>query len=782
MLQALTWLLAIEVITLAAAPFAFVAFSRLPDRGLSLAKPFGLLLLGYPLWLLGSLHILPHSTAGIMALIAVMAIAALFLTRWRAPEIRQHLRQHWRVILLTEAVFLVFFVGWVIYRSYDPDITSTEKPMDFAFLNANMAATYFPPEDPWLRGLPISYYYMGYMLWGALAKLTGVASGAAYSLALALVAGMAGAAAFGLSYNLLRLARVTVPRAMVAALSAPALLLLAGNLVGGLEFVRARGWGSDGLWSWIGVKGLAASSNAPSLIPSESWWWWRSSRVIDTLRSGCDAAAPASGCSMDATITEFPFFSFLLGDLHPHVSALPFLLLAVGLSLEVLAGRPLTGRMALGRGIPWLIAAGVSIGALGFLNTWDLPTGLALFGGAALLIAYRTSPGWRPMLRKAAPPIAIVGAIAVLAYLPQYLNLSTQVSGLLPVHPVASRPIHHFLLWGLFLFIAFPLAVLQLRRAVNAGRPRRSRLLLAAAAPLAPFALWVAWQLVASAGAGIIFERLLNLLPWMLLLSAMVYGLLTWAGREGQVGLTGALLVGSLGVLLVIGADLFFIVDVFNSRMNTVFKLSYQAWVFLALASSFGLYYVFERWRPSRFSVSSVGRWLWIAGLAVLVAAALYYPAAALPSKTNGFNSEPILDGLQALARYHPDEVLAIQTLQRIASPGEGIVEAVGGSYTSHGRFAASTGLATVLNWPGHQIQWRGNADPLAGRQEDVALLYTTPDPAEAQRILDKYDVTYVIAGPRERIAYGSEGLAKFALFMEPLFDQGGMKVYRVSQ
>ena len=782
MLQALTWLLAIEVITLAAAPFAFVLFSRLPDRGLSLAKPLGLLLLGYPLWLLGTLHILPHRAPVILALVVVIAVGGMFLQRRYSTEMREHLRSHWRVILATEIVFLVFFAGWVIYRTYDPDLTSTEKPMDFAFLNANIATSYFPPEDPWLRGLPISYYYMGYMLWGTLAKLTGVAAGAAYSLSLGLIAGMAAAAIFGLSYNLLRLARATIGNAIAAALAAPVLLLLVGNLVGGLEFLRARGWGTEGLWNWIGVKGLAETSRAATFIPADSWWWWKSTRVIDTLRPGCDVAAPAGGCSLDYTITEFPFFSFLLGDLHPHVSSLPFLLLAVGIALEVLAGRGILGLGGLRRRMPWLLVAGVAIGSLGFLNAWDLPTGLALFSGAVLLIAYKSSNGGRSLVRMAAPPIAIVGAVAVLAYLPQYLVLSSQVSGFLPVHPVASRPIHHFLLWGLFLVIVFPLALIQLRSALKDSHSRRQRLLISVAVPLAPFVLWALWQTIASAGAGIIFERLLNLLPWMLLLTAMMYGLLTWAGEAEHIGLTGALLVGSLGVLLVIGADLFYIVDQFNTRMNTVFKLSYQAWVFLALASSFGLYYVFDRWRPSRFGWSMGGRGLWIAGLAVLVAAALYYPAASLPSKTNDFSSQPVLDGLQALGRYQTDEVLAIQTLKRIASPGEGIVEAVGGSYTAHGRFASSTGLATVLNWPGHEIQWRGSAEPLAGREDDVALLYTTPDIEEAQRILDKYDVSYVIAGQRELIAYGSEGLEKFALFMEPIFDQGNVKVYRVVQ
>ncbi len=34
-------------------------------------------------------------------------------------------------------------------------------------------------------------------------------------------------------------------------------------------------------------------------------------------------------------IDEFPFFSFLLGDLHPHVLGLPFVLLAIAVALHI---------------------------------------------------------------------------------------------------------------------------------------------------------------------------------------------------------------------------------------------------------------------------------------------------------------------------------------------------------------------------------------------------------------------------------------------------------------
>jgi len=111
--------------------------------------------------------------------------------------------------------------------------------------------------------------------------------------------------------------------------------------------------------------------------------WWNPSRALwDTSR---DPGDPTKFYA----ITEFPFFSFWLGDMHPHVMALPFGLLALALALQTSA-RPAAPMYAMGRrGWAELVLTGIVLGSLYTINSWDFPTYVLLFLGALLLLYVR---------------------------------------------------------------------------------------------------------------------------------------------------------------------------------------------------------------------------------------------------------------------------------------------------------------------------------------------------------------------------------------------------------
>ncbi len=131
---------------------------------------------------------------------------------------------------------------------------------------------------------------------------------------------------------------------------------IAGNLEGFFEVLHSRGLGSDAFWGWLDIKDLAQASVTGSWYPTDNWWWWRASRVIhdkDPL-----------GRSVEV-IDEFPFFSFLLGDMHPHVLALPFVLLALGLALNLVFAARDSAAAAGGRRQAGLAAGAVRRAGLG---------------------------------------------------------------------------------------------------------------------------------------------------------------------------------------------------------------------------------------------------------------------------------------------------------------------------------------------------------------------------------------------------------------------------------
>jgi uncharacterized membrane protein len=167
---------------------------------------------------------------------------------------------------------------------------------------------------------------------------------------------------------------------------------------------------------------------------------------------------------------------------------------------------------------------------------------------------------------------------------------------------------------------------------------------------------------------------------------------------------------------------------------------------------------------------------LWAGVFIVLAVASLYYAPAALVSKGGPFDAGATLDGL---AFVNPDEREAIDYLRANAPAGAGIVEAVG-EWSDAGLISRSTGIPTIYNWPGHEIQWRGSSEELDGRAEDVTSIYESLGSEVAANLLRKYDVDFVYVGPRERSTYSSEGLAKFVAFMDTAFEQDGVVIYRV--
>ena len=189
--------------------------------------------------------------------------------------------------------------------------------MDMAFLNAFLTAQTLPTQDTWLAGFSVPYYYFGYFVLACVGKLSGVEPGVAYNLAAATVPALAmvGLSFAGLEPGQGGRAFQTAWSAAGAA-TATVLALFCGNLGTFFEYLVSRGLLSPDAGRDAGHQSLRAKASRPGVWPpvNESWWF-NASRIIPNLKPD--------------GIDEFPFFSALLSDLHPHFVALPFELLVL---------------------------------------------------------------------------------------------------------------------------------------------------------------------------------------------------------------------------------------------------------------------------------------------------------------------------------------------------------------------------------------------------------------------------------------------------------------------
>ena len=469
-MQAFSWFITIEILGLLALPVTCTLFKRLPDRGYAFGKALSILVITFILWLAVWAHILPNSRWSIFLIIVILAAGSIFLFWRRRHEIKSFISENRRIIIITEALFLLAFVFWTIVRAYNPDILFGEKYMDIAFINSILRTDHFPPYDPWISGYNMGYYYyFGYLIVGTLTKLTGIASAVTFNLSIALIFALIVIGAFSIVYNLVRLMNGGFKTALGFGLVGAGFIAVVSNLEGVLELMHSHNFQSARFWEWVDIGSLhgPGAGNPPyasaKWYPTDWMWWWRASRVVGTT-------------NLDYTINEVPFWSSLFADLHAHLIVIPFALLNLAIGLELFLSPVSLGLKWIKRNWGKLILISICLGALVFLNSWELPTYTILLIIFIALGEYvrqgSFNTKWLTNVITFCVPLVLLAVIFYLPYTMKMLSSATRLvttagggeailGPIAPYYGIGTRPFHFFLFWGVFAFIGMSFVLSQ---------------------------------------------------------------------------------------------------------------------------------------------------------------------------------------------------------------------------------------------------------------------------------------------------------------------------------
>ncbi len=787
----LAWFLVLAALAAVTAPVTMLLFRGFGDLGWGFARLVGLIVSGYAVWITVSLGIARFSLEWIIGIVALVALVVWVALRGKLTAVATEIRVHWRMMLVSEAVFLAAFGFFLLLRALNPDLWQTmlggEKPMEMAFISAIGRSATFPPYDPWYAGGIINYYYYGFYLIALLWKLCGVPPDIGFQLGITTVSAALVSGLFSLASTLS--ADFLSTRRLAWMITGGLIGVVLHTVIGNLDAARQ-----------ILTRGTTAID------------FWQSSRVVD------------------GAITEFPYFTQIWADLHPHAIALPITVLLIGLAYTRLRSMPgeIPARF-------WIPAVGLLLGTLLVVNAWDMPLAALLIGAVILTRAVREPASFRSYAGAGLAWGATL-AIAWLLFLPFLSGYVPMVGGIGLTS--GGTTWHQYLIhFGIFLGILAAAGTAWIGR-----RPILSRLpdrLLAAAGTISALAGFTVASLflapprmdlviLAVTGAVIVMfaaafppiaycvlidhrrrsllcAASITLMPVVgllapyrltasLLLIPLLLGILLWLRfpHRPPLALVGLCLAAAAGVTL--GTDLVFVIDDLQGsiweRMNTVFKFYLQGWTFYALAATVALVWLVRRatlettahrlhfvaqplqTREMPEAATTTGRDRYpLAPVALsvalmLVIAGLTYPlfgtpprlAQRMPGSPTGLS----LDGLGWMRESTVTNALgeridfsgdydAIVWLREHAEGNPVILEASIGPYRGNGaRISAATGLPDVLGWDRHERQQR-DAPGIDQRLRDIREIYRTASIERKRLLLQTYDVRYIIVGDVER-------------------------------
>ncbi|WP_281532721.1 DUF2298 domain-containing protein [Anaerocolumna aminovalerica] len=689
------WWLSVFVLGILFLPLTRKMFSSYHDGGYLFSKVIGIASSGYLMWLLSSLKILKFTEVSCYIVLAGCLIinGILFLKSKKEEKMTLLDSDHVFPMIAEEVLFLFIFLIWAYIRGFRPEAHGTEKFMDYGFMAAMMRGDYMPPKDLWFSGSTINYYYVGQYMSAFLTKLSLNSVNVGYNLMLTMLAALSFMLPYSLVYN------ITKNRFGEKYLNPKWIPRMAGilsgagvSLAGNLHFTLYY-WVVPTIRKILGIEGDFAD-----------YWFPNSTRYIGYNPE-----------TADKTIHEFPGYSFVLGDLHAHVINIVFVLTLLGILFAWLLyqKRRLDNREAQGFQIkqeilnPFIISIGFFIGLFHTTNFWDFPIYYVVAGGVILFfngVIYEFR--LKTLLITGLQGVFII-TLSELISLPFTLNfdqISTEI-----MLTEAHTPLYQLLiLWGLpvILIIGFLYEL--------AGSTK--------------------YKSQDDNPKFILFRFLNSLSPSDLYI----------------------LVLGLCAIGLVIMPEVIYVKDIYSGdykRANTMFKLTYQAFIMFGICSGY-IFMKFKKLHHFNWQKTFANITLF------LFLTTFWYPVVSVKAwyiKDKSFKDYKGLDAAEFLnSADNQEDYRAINWLNNNIKGTPVILEAHGDSYTDYGRVSVFTGLPTVLGWYVHEWLWRGDTDIVNKRAADIETIYTSTDQELVQTLIDKYEIEYIYVGKLERVKYNS--------------------------
>ena len=299
----------LAVLSLLALPIILATKTIKGAIGWVFAKLLGLLIYAYLVWVLSHIKYL-NSPITIFLSLNLISLPIIFILIRKIKFFIIFFKKNWLKIIGIELLFLFYTLIYLFYRYINPQVEGIEKFMDQAIINSLVKAPNMPPTDMWYSQKSLQYYYFGQYLFAVLIKTLNTPLDIAYNLCISV--------SFGLAILMAAATLLILTKNKFWAFLGSILILLAGNLDYAYKII----------------------------LQNKQGYFFAEARSL-----------------VEFVITEFPAYSYILGDLHAHLINIPFVLMYISFLYLLFKNKTINNT--------FLLVSGFVLGVLFIINSWD---------------------------------------------------------------------------------------------------------------------------------------------------------------------------------------------------------------------------------------------------------------------------------------------------------------------------------------------------------------------------------------------------------------------------